>query len=161
MKKVTYLFVLAVMLTATAIMFSSCGEDDGVMPLPQTSNVSFKVDNLSEDLLTFYDVTVTYKDLNGVSHTDKIDGHSWEYKEGDGPSDAPISCTAVAELKSEYKVPEKNNFEISYHYSVHYYKPSTTAKSENPEITTLTFKIEDMQDFFSKHNKIVIMNVNR
>ena len=162
MKKLFYFLAFAVVISVTSAFLASCGDDDGVYPAPQKSNVSFLIDNLSSDFMTLYDVKVTYKDLLGNIHEEPIDGSNWSYKELDGPADANIFCRAEAKLKSEYQLPDKDVYELTWHYNVSYYKPSTTAKSENPSVQVKKIAKDTLDRYINNNlsKTIVLLNLN-
>lgn len=163
MKKLFNFLFLAATVVSAALVLSSCGDDEEVVEMPQKSNIKFVVDNISDDMHAFYDITITYRDLSGTLHKETVDGRSWKYSESNGAADAPIYLLIEANLRTTEVAHEKESYELSYHYSFNYYKPATKAVSENPTVWKKTLSRDALTEYLAdpKNAHILIKSVSR
>lgn len=68
------------LLASVSFAFISCNDDDEPIVRPDYTKVKYTC-SLGEDFLDFYNVIVTYADINGVEHTINLSQRNWQYEE--------------------------------------------------------------------------------
>lgn len=139
----------------------SCGGDDDNDG--GESNRKVVIDYSAEfgnDFLSFYDVTVTYLDKNGVEKTEAVTSSPWKYQQTMSRAEAPANyeCTMTAKQKAVLpEIPAKGDLSIYSTGNAYSYinKESIvsygTGWSRNSSITT------NIATFLEKNKEVPII----
>lgn len=127
-KTLIYLQTLVLLAFAMTATLTSCGDDDGVEPLPQQSNFNYIIDDISAEMAAFYNIEATYMNIDGVMHTEKIDGLSWGKQGKKMSTDARFYCLVTAKLKETRPAMELETYEFEYKYRCECYRPDIKTK---------------------------------
>lgn len=131
MKCIKLMTLLMVAALAT-VTFTACGDDDEPIVRPNYTKVKYTC-SLGEDFLDFYNVIVTYADINGVEHTINLSQRNWQYEERKEGLHKGMHCTIVATLKTNLPDLSPTSFDFQYTYSVEKYDKETSAIEVKPE----------------------------
>ena len=159
MNKRFFLPSLAMIAMTLTLLITSCGSDDGVMPLPQKSNLFYQINSISSDMTAFYEMEVTYLDLEGTEHTERIDGQSWAKKLNEGPVDARFRCVITARLKAEQPVVNRETYSFGYECKCSCYRPDLGVKDQTNTMDE-TIESGQLQEWLNAHQQITICNFN-
>ena len=152
-----------VLLSALSICFSSCGEDDGVMERPDYTSINYKL-AISQDLLSFYDVTASYTNVNGEEKTENVTSESWQYKERRDGSHK-LTFTLKVQARKKEVMPrlneEKSNYQFDCTYSAEYYTKETSAKREAKESMKTTVEKEHVIAYVELHPVLTLADYKK
>lgn len=156
------LFLLAsvLMMISVAFVATSCGDDDGVMPLPQKSNARYEVSSITADMTAFYDISASYFDLNGQLHNESVDGMQWVKSLSDGPVDAKFFCQVTARLKAERPTYTNDNYTFGYESKYEVYRPSIGVKT-GAEKFEKEVPAADLEQFLAANAQKTIIMVEK
>ncbi len=152
-----------ILLSALSICFSSCGEDDGVMERPDYTSINYKL-AISQDLLSFYDVTASYTNVNGEEKTENVTSESWQYKERRDGSHK-LTFTLKVQARKKEVMPrlneEKSNYQFDCIYSAEYYTKETSAKREAKESMKTTVEKEHVIAYVELHPVLTLADYKK
>lgn len=152
MKKIyTLLFVWVVV---GALL--SCGDDDdGVMERPDNTTINYEM-AINDWLLLYYNVEVTYQDVHGVEHTERVDQQNWHFKEKESGELKNFYFKGVATARGTFPILHDTIKSITYScdYRADYYTKKTSAKSIHKTSLYTTVKKENIETFIGSHPTI-------
>ena len=146
--------LLTVFFGLVFILFA-CGDDDGVMERPDNTTVSYQL-TLNDWLLLYYDVEVTYQDVHGVAHTERIGQENWQFKDKDEGELKNLYLKAVATSRGTFPTLTDSikTIYFSCDYRVDYYSKKTSAKSIHRAPYYVTVKKENIETFINSNPTI-------
>ena len=131
MKSIKF-YAMLMLLASVSFAFISCNDDDDPIVRPDYTKVKYTC-SLGEDFLDFYNVIVTYADINGVEHTINLSQRNWQYGDRKEGLHKGMHCTIVATLKTDLPDLSPTSFDLQYTYSVEKYDKETSAIEVKPE----------------------------
>ncbi len=153
MKRIYPLFLTAIVMLCTIL---ACGDDDdGVMERPDNTSVNYQL-TLSDWLLIYYDVEVTYQDVHGVEHTERVDNLNWQFKDKDQGELKNFYLKAVATSRGQFPTLSDSlkTMVFSCDYRAEYYSKKTSAKSIHQTPYRTTVKKENIETFVNSNPTI-------
>ena len=153
MKSIKF-YAMLMLLASVSFAFISCNDDDEPIVRPNYTKVKYTC-SLGEDFLQFYDVTVTYTDINAQEVIERMSQRNWQYEgEKDGLQPG-MRCQVVAKLKSDHGDLSATSYDLSYAYTVYKYDKETSALERNEKVENVVLK-ENLETFLSENQTIVI-----
>jgi hypothetical protein len=153
MKCIKLMTLLMVAALAT-VTFTACGDDDEPIVRPNYTKVKYTC-SLGEDFLQFYDVTVTYTDINAQEVIERMSQRNWQYEGKKDGLQPGMRCQVVAKLKSDHGDLSATSYDLSYAYTVYKYDKETSALERNEKVENVVLK-ENLETFLSENQTIVI-----
>ncbi len=160
MKKISVIFLSAMLCGIFTLSLTSCSDDDGIVDYDQTPYLKYRLD-VGDDFLKFYDVTITYKSADGKDiHTEKLNESSWvERMDNYTGSDPVFYYIITANAKSEYTISNAvPTYNLTYSYGVMWYTKKTGAK-EYKQGGGGKITHANMQEYINSHQTIEICNI--
>lgn len=150
MKKLCILLA-AVMCT----LLTACGDDNGVMEYHRTY-VKYKLD-VGSDFLSYYNVEITYADLEGNKKTITLTETSWDDKDDrDGDHNIVFYYDVKATLRTPVPAEfTKDRYNMGYSYGIYWFQATTGAKSYAQDMTTTVNKA-DMAKYLASRPEVNI-----
>lgn len=125
--KLKSLALLLIVACTCMVTFSSCGKEETT---PQTtSKIVMYYFSCSDDVLEVADVTVTYIDLTGRSHTEKITKKQWYTLYPSVAIGTKLSMTISATKRTDVTFSDDETFDFQYTYLSAY--GSNTSNPDN------------------------------
>lgn len=154
MKKVFKFMMMALAAVVLTVGFAACSSDDdddngGSKPEP-TEKASYLEMNFSfsEDMLSLFDLTVTYTDVDGSNKTETISTVDYSKKVNYTKAPSKIAYEVKAAKKANY--PTKDSYAIKISYS---HKISKNGEYGSGGIsTTTTIKGDKVEDLIKKYD---------
>lgn len=145
--------ILYVCVVVAALL--SCGDDDGVMERPDNTTINYEM-AINDWLLLYYNVEVTYQDIHGVEHTERVDQQNWHYKEKESGELKNFYFKGVATARGNFPVLPDTIKSITYtcDFRGDYYTKKTSAKSVHKTPLNTTIKKENIETYIGSHPTI-------
>ena len=158
--------LLTTALCCTLLIFlAGCHGDsgDGVMERPDYTSVNYKL-TVSQALLHFYHVNITYVDVSGRERTEEMSTMEWNFFEktdGEHDIDFKMNVTATARGVAPAQNDGQDSYTLACEYSVEYYTKPTSAKRTARQALNTTVKKESMEAYMQEHSTIALVNYDK
>ena len=147
------------------ILLAGCHGDsgDGVMDRPNYTSINYKV-TVSQALLHFYNVSITYIDVSGREKTETMTNEAWHFFEktdGEQNIDFKMAVTATAKGVQPSLKDGMDAYNLYCEYSVEYYTKPTSAKRTARKALETTVKKESMETYLQEHSTLALVNYDK
>ena len=145
-----------------ALSFTSCSDDDGIVDYDQAPYLKYKL-NVGGDFMMFYDVTITYKSVDGKeTFTEKLNTQDWVQRmDNNTGGDPTFYYIVTAKAKDSYTISDAYpTYDLTYSYGVTWYAKSTGAKEYNQGGGSKVTRA-NMKEYINSHQTIEICNITK